>query len=72
LKTRKSGDLILVDVHIEVPGELSVIAGHDIAVNARNRVITSHNVLNVMIHIDPCEPGKYHLASFTPSDRESM
>ncbi len=72
LKTRKSGDLILVDVHIEVFGELSVIAGHGIAVDAHNRVLTSHNVLNVMIHIDPCEPGKNHFASFTPSDRERM
>lgn len=72
LKTRKSGDLILVDVHIEVPGELSVIAGHDIAVDAHNRVLTRHNVLNVMIHIDPCEPGENHLASFTLSDREKV
>ena len=58
LKTRKSGDLILVDVHIEVPGELSVIAGHDIAVDAHNRVMADHNVLNIMIHIDPYESGE--------------
>ena len=72
LRTRKSGDLILVDVHIEVSGRLSVSEGHDIVVNARNRVITGHTVPNEMIHIDPCESGKNHLASFIPSDRKSM
>ena len=64
LKTRKSGDLILVDVHIEVPGELSVIAGHDIAVDAHNRVMADHNVLNVMIHIDPHEPSVSPVAAY--------
>ncbi|MGN5575224.1 cation diffusion facilitator family transporter [Enterobacter sp. Lyrl_3] len=64
LKTRKSGDLILVDVHIEVPGELSVIAGHDIAVDAHNRVMADQNVLNVMIHIDPHEPGVSQVAAY--------
>ncbi|QGN38044.1 cation diffusion facilitator family transporter [Klebsiella oxytoca] len=54
LKTRRAGDLILVDVHIEVPGNLSVVEGHDIALLARSRVLKNHNVLNMMIHIDPC------------------
>jgi cation diffusion facilitator family transporter len=53
LKTRKVGDLILVDVHLEVPEHLSVRDGHDIAVAARERVLHQHGVLNVMVHIDP-------------------
>ena len=58
LKTRKAGDLILVDVHIEVPGELSVRAGHAIALAVRENVLARHEVLQVMIHIDPYEaPG---------------
>lgn len=57
-KTRKAGDLILVDVHIEVPGELSVRAGHAIALAVRENVLARHEVLQVMIHIDPYEaPG---------------
>ncbi len=32
LKTRKAGDLVLVDVHLEVAGEMSVAEGHQIAV----------------------------------------
>ncbi|HCB1501033.1 TPA: cation transporter [Klebsiella michiganensis] len=55
LKTRRAGDLILVDVHVEVAGNLSVVEGHDIALSARARVLKHHNVLNMMIHIDPCQ-----------------
>ncbi|HBT4755572.1 TPA: cation transporter [Klebsiella quasipneumoniae subsp. similipneumoniae] len=54
LKTRKAGDLVLVDVHLEVAGELSVAEGHQIARQARERVMAQHPVLNVMVHLDPC------------------
>ena len=54
LKTRKMGDMILVDVHIEVDANISVREGHDIAVAARLAVMTSMPaVLNVMSHVDP-------------------
>ncbi|EIY5071947.1 cation transporter [Klebsiella quasipneumoniae] len=54
LKTRKAGDLVLVDVHLEVAGELLVAEGHQIARQARERVMAQHPVLNVMVHLDPC------------------
>jgi len=53
LRTRKMGDLILVDVHIEVDGQASVQVGHDIAQEAANRVLMALPVLNVMTHVDP-------------------
>jgi cation diffusion facilitator family transporter len=53
LRTRKVGDSIIADVHIEVKGTLTVKEGHDIAVEARNRVMRSSRVLNLMTHIDP-------------------
>lgn len=53
LKTRKMGDLVIVDVHLEIDGNLSVKEGHDIAVTARNAVLDNHHVLNVMTHVDP-------------------
>jgi len=53
LKTRKMGDMILVDVHIEVDSTATVQVGHDIALEAANRVIAQMPVLNVMTHIDP-------------------
>jgi len=44
---------MLVDAHLEVGASLSVEAGHDIAVEARRRVLQRHRVLNLMTHIDP-------------------
>lgn len=53
IRTRKMGDMIVVDAHIEVDATLSVEAGHDIAVEARSRVMQRHRVLNLMTHVDP-------------------
>jgi cation diffusion facilitator family transporter len=53
VRTRKMGDMIVVDAHIEVDAALSVEAGHDIAVQARQRVLQRHRVLNLMTHVDP-------------------
>lgn len=53
LRTRKMGDMIIVDVHLEVSGEQSVKEGHRIAVEARNEVLKNHNVIDVITHIDP-------------------
>jgi divalent metal cation (Fe/Co/Zn/Cd) transporter len=47
------GDMIVVDAHIEVDAGLTVEAGHDIAVAARQRVLRHHRVLNLMTHVDP-------------------
>ncbi len=53
LRTRKTGDLILVDVHLDIDADLAVAQGHDIAVDARARVMKHHRVLNGMTHVDP-------------------
>jgi len=53
VRTRRMGDMIVVDAHIEVQATLTVEAGHDIAVVARQRVMQRHRVLNVMTHEDP-------------------
>jgi cation diffusion facilitator family transporter len=53
VRTRKMGDMIVVDAHIEVDASISVEAGHDIAVQARHRVMQRHRVLNLMTHVDP-------------------
>jgi len=55
LRTRKMGDMIMVDAHLEVDGSLSVREGHDIAANARDRVMQQLPVLDVMAHLDPIE-----------------
>jgi cation diffusion facilitator family transporter len=53
VRTRKMGDMIIVDAHLEVDATITVEAGHDIAVLARDRVLMRHRVLNLMTHIDP-------------------
>ena len=53
VRTRKMGDMIIVDAHIEVDALITVEAGHDIAVEARQRVLQRHRVLNLMTHVDP-------------------
>jgi len=53
LRTRKMGDMILVDVHLDVAADLTVEQGHDIALDARARVMQRHRVMNVSTHVDP-------------------
>ncbi|PVZ85196.1 cation-efflux pump [Serratia sp. S1B] len=53
IRSRKMGDMIIVDAHIEVEGSLSVREGHDIAVNVRNQIMQKHRVIDVITHIDP-------------------
>ncbi|TCV86430.1 cation diffusion facilitator family transporter [Sulfurirhabdus autotrophica] len=53
LKTRKMGDNALVDAHVLVDPKISVSEGHYIAETARSRVLKNHDVLDVMVHIDP-------------------
>jgi cation diffusion facilitator family transporter len=53
VRTRKMGDMIVVDAHLEVDPSISVEAGHELAVAARERAMRRHRVLNVMTHVDP-------------------
>ncbi|MDT8990160.1 cation diffusion facilitator family transporter [Curvibacter sp. APW13] len=64
VRTRKMGDMIVVDAHIEVDATLTVEAGHNIAVAARAAVMQRHRVLNLMTHVDPAHrPDHDHDAS---------
>ncbi|WP_211946175.1 cation diffusion facilitator family transporter [Cupriavidus yeoncheonensis] len=53
LRTRKMGDQVLVDVHLEIDADLTVAEGHAIAAEAHRRTMASHGVLSVMTHVDP-------------------
>jgi divalent metal cation (Fe/Co/Zn/Cd) transporter len=55
--------MVVVDVHIEVDADITVEAGHEIAVAAQQRVLQRHRVLNLMSHIDPWRrPDRDHSA----------
>jgi cation diffusion facilitator family transporter len=57
MRTRRVGDLIIVDVHLELDAKLTVLEGHRIAHEASQRVLHHHPVLNVMTHMDPVVDG---------------
>ena len=57
MRTRRVGDLIIVDVHLELDANLSVMQGHHIASEASDRVMKQHPVLHVMTHVDPVLNG---------------
>ncbi len=54
LRTRRMAHQALVDAHVQVDARISVSEGHRIAELARARVLREHHeVLDVLVHIDP-------------------
>lgn len=61
VRTRKMGDMVVADAHIEVDATLTVEAGHSIAVAARAAVLQHHRVLDLLTHVDPAyKPDRDH------------
>lgn len=54
-RVRKSGLSHLVDIHVEVDGDLSVREGHDIAHRVKDALLASapHAISDVLVHIEP-------------------
>lgn len=55
LKTRKMGDMIWVEVDLEMDATLTIAQGHAIAEDARKRVMLHEAVLDVTTHFDPVQ-----------------
>lgn len=54
LKTRKMGDMILVDVYVKIDGKISVEEGYNISLDVKHNIMKEiPEVLNVMMHIEP-------------------
>lgn len=54
LRVRKSGLSHLVDIHVEVDGDLSVRAGHDIAGAVKHHLLDAPlRITDVLVHIEP-------------------
>jgi cation diffusion facilitator family transporter len=53
LRTRKMGDLAIVDAHILVDPRISVSEGHFIAESARAHILSDPRVIDALIHVDP-------------------
>jgi len=54
LRTRRMGEHVLVDVHVEVPATISVSEGHQLAEQVQAHLKTAvDDVSDVIVHIDP-------------------
>lgn len=67
LRTRRMGDSGLVDAHILVDPRISVSEGHHIAERARKRVLEQHEVVDVLVHIDPEDDNQAKPSAHLPS-----
>lgn len=55
-RVRKSGLGLWIDIHVEVPGEMTVHNGHEISHRVKNALLASgHNVMDAVVHIEPAE-----------------
>lgn len=55
-RVRKTGLAMWVDIHVEVPGDMSVRDGHTISHRVKDALLTSnHNIMDVVVHIEPAK-----------------
>lgn len=55
-RVRKSGLGLWVDIHVEVPEQMSVREGHTISHKVKDALLASHhNVMDAIVHIEPAE-----------------
>lgn len=57
LRTRMSGDRLMIQMHVDLDRTLSFEAAHDIVVAAENRVEAAFPGADVLIHADPRGPA---------------
>ena len=57
-RTRKSGLGLIVEIHVEVDGDLTVRRGHEIAHDVSNHLKSSLlSVQDVVVHVEPAAPA---------------
>ena len=53
-RVRKSGLGLWVDIHVEVPGDMTVREGHEIAHRVKDALLESNpSIMDVVVHIEP-------------------
>jgi cation diffusion facilitator family transporter len=58
LRTRHSGHVHYIDVHIVVPSDWSVVQAHDLADSVEKRIQRELAPAHAVIHVDPYDPSK--------------
>ena len=58
VRVRRSGLVYLVDIHVEVDGELSVRAGHSLGHRVKDRLLECElPILDALVHVEPLRDG---------------
>lgn len=58
LRTRRSGTLRHIDLHLVVPREWSVVQAHDVADGLEKKIAAALSPAHVVIHVDPYDERK--------------
>jgi ferrous-iron efflux pump FieF len=58
LRTRSSGHTLFVQLHLELDGRLDLTTAHALADAAEERILAVEPDAQVLIHMDPVEPGE--------------
>ncbi|MGY4490808.1 cation diffusion facilitator family transporter [Pseudomonas sp. TE3610] len=68
LRTRVSGNHWFVQLHLELPGDLTLTAAHDLCEQAEAAIMAQYPKAEVLVHADPedvVRAGKPHTPQFT-------
>jgi len=58
-RVRKSGLGLWVDIHVEVPGDITVRDGHEISHRVKDALLASgHNIMDAVVHIEPAKDAR--------------
>ncbi len=56
IRTRKLGNSIYLDLHLEVDGNLSVSKGHEVSEEVKSTLLKSNpRIIDIMVHLEPKE-----------------
>lgn len=66
LRTRMSGQHWFVQLHLELPGQLTLSAAHALCVQAEAAIIAQFPKAEVLVHADPEEASPHHQPQLRP------
>ena len=60
LRTRMAGQVMMIQMHVDLDPDLTLDAAHDIVVEAETRVLTHYPAADLLIHADPRGRARPH------------
>ena len=64
LRTRASGTVWMIQMHVDLDPELTLEAAHEIVVGAERRILAEHPQADIIIHPDPKGRAEPHGGAF--------